>query len=78
MIDAAVDLAPGAEVLAELRGIGEVTGRIAWCSAGRAGVAFDEPIDPRLARAGGTGPKSVAPEYLRNHVPTRRSGLTAR
>ncbi|WP_174293365.1 PilZ domain-containing protein [Sphingomonas bacterium] len=33
-----------------LRGIGEVTGRVAWCAEGRIGIALDQPIDPRLAR----------------------------
>lgn len=78
MIDVATDLEPGTPVTAELRGIGEVSGRIAWSSPGRAGVAFDNEIDPRLARATATGPKSVAPDYLRNREPSRRSGLTIR
>jgi hypothetical protein len=34
----------------DVRGIGWVTGRIAWVAAGRAGVAFDRPIDPQAAR----------------------------
>lgn len=34
----------------ELRGIGRVTGRIAWQTEGRAGIAFDRPIDPQRAR----------------------------
>lgn len=33
-----------------LRGIGDVTGRVAWCAEGRVGIALDERIDPRLAR----------------------------
>ena len=34
----------------ELRGIGAVGGRIAWATDGRIGVAFDQHIDPMLAR----------------------------
>jgi hypothetical protein len=33
-----------------LRGIGNVTGRVAWCAEGRIGIALDRPIDPKLAR----------------------------
>ena len=78
MIDAATDLTPGTPLMAEMRGIGEVKGRIAWSSPGRAGVAFDEEIDPRLARSGPAGPKTVMPEYLRPDLSTRRSGLAIR
>ena len=44
----------------ELRGIGRVTGRLAWQAEGRTGIAFDTEIDPMRARkpvgkAGGTG-----------------------
>ncbi len=40
--DAAVEI--------DLRGVGRVTGRIAWQTEGRAGIAFDRPIDPQRAR----------------------------
>ncbi len=39
-----------ASVEIELRGVGRVTGRIAWQTEGRAGIAFDRPIDPQRAR----------------------------
>ncbi len=42
--------ATGTRVAIEIRGIGEVAGRIAWCEAGRAGIRFDSPVDPTLAR----------------------------
>ena len=42
----------------QLRGIGEVTGRIAWCAEGRVGIALDTEIDPKRARKPvGTGRK---------------------
>ncbi|WP_445192871.1 PilZ domain-containing protein [Sphingomonas sp. Tas61C01] len=47
-VDRVVDAAT--PVTLELRGIGEVTGRIAWCTEGRVGIAFDHPIDPKKAR----------------------------
>lgn len=37
-------------VTIDLRGIGEVKGRIAWATDGRIGIAFLEPIDPQAAR----------------------------
>lgn len=40
----------GTMVEVEVRGVGWVNGRIAWVAAGRAGVAFDHPIDPQAAR----------------------------
>lgn len=40
----------GTRVWLNLRGIGEVTGKVAWCAAGRMGIAFDTPIDPKMAR----------------------------
>lgn len=40
----------GDALLIELRGIGEVTGHVAWAEHGRIGIALDSPIDPTLAR----------------------------
>ncbi|HEX8446437.1 MAG TPA: PilZ domain-containing protein [Sphingomonas sp.] len=37
-------------VTVELRSVGMVGARIAWINAPRFGVAFDRPIDPKLAR----------------------------
>ena len=34
----------------DLRGIGHVTGRVAWARDGKIGFAFDDLIDPRAAR----------------------------
>ncbi len=78
MIDAPKEIAPGTRVVAEMRGVGNVAGRVAWHSQGRAGVAFDAEIDPRDARAGSSGPKSVAPDYLKTRIQSRRSGLAIR
>lgn len=48
----------------QVRGIGEVTGRVAWCAEGRVGIAFDAPIDPKRARKPvGTGRKT--PSYAK-------------
>ena len=47
-VDRIVDVAT--PVSLELRGIGKVTGKVAWCTEGRIGIAFDRPIDPHKAR----------------------------
>jgi hypothetical protein len=53
----------------EVRGVGWVSGRIAWATDGRVGIAFDTPIDPLLARkpvGGGTQtPTFVKPIFTR-------------
>ncbi|MBO9622909.1 MAG: PilZ domain-containing protein [Sphingomonas sp.] len=54
----------------EVRGVGWVSGRIAWSAEGRVGVAFDHGIDPLLARKPvGTGAKT--PHFVKPLV-TRR------
>jgi hypothetical protein len=40
----------GEPVVVTLRGIGKVPGMVAWIRKGRIGVAFDEDVDPLLAR----------------------------
>lgn len=47
-------------IVVELRNVGPVHGTVAWINGKRFGVAFDAPIDPKLARK---TPK-VAPEPL--------------
>jgi PilZ domain len=58
MIDANSAFRTGSLLVADLRGIGEITGSIAWLAEGRAGVAFDREIDPQLARMPATAPKA--------------------
>ena len=59
-------------VTLEMRGLGEMTGRVAWCAHGRLGIAFDHPIDPSRARKPvGTG--KPVPAYAKPLiVPARR------
>jgi len=45
-----VSFGEGCAVDVEIRGIGIVTGRIAWNRKGRLGMSFDSPVDPKLAR----------------------------
>jgi PilZ domain len=51
MIDTNAIFREGAVVKADLRGIGPVAGKIAWIVEDRAGVAFNQAIDPKSARA---------------------------
>jgi len=50
MVDCTAVREPGTAVMLDLRGIGEVAGKVAWCTEGRIGIALDRPIDPRKAR----------------------------
>lgn len=64
---------PGTPVTLDMRGLGEITGTVAWCTRGRLGVALDHPIDPARARKPiGAGGASGTVRPLA--VPSRRSG----
>ncbi|HWU94542.1 MAG TPA: PilZ domain-containing protein [Sphingomonas sp.] len=69
MAEYAQPIERGATVEVEVRGVGWVSGRIAWATDGRVGIAFDSPIDPMLARkpvGGGTHtPSFVKPIFTR-------------
>lgn len=49
------DLPTGTPVEVEVRGLGWIAGRVAWAAHGRLGIAFDEPVNPQLARKPVTG-----------------------
>ena len=76
MVDGHVSLVAGSTISVELRGIGAVIGTVAWADAGRAGVAFDAPVDPQLARSASR--KSVDPIFAPPTVADRRPGLRIR
>tara|TARA_R110001606_G_scaffold10272_1_gene44024 strand:+ start:12778 stop:13188 length:411 start_codon:yes stop_codon:yes gene_type:complete len=65
MAEAPVLAKRGDKVQLDLRNIGQVTGHVAWVAQGRFGVAFDHPIDPKLARQPVGQKKSELPRYLR-------------
>ena len=67
MAEAPVIAKRGDRVQIELRNIGKVTGHVAWVAQGRFGVAFDHPIDPKLARKPVGQQKVDLPHYLRRH-----------
>lgn len=54
----------GTPVMLEVRGIGEVSGKIAWCTEGRIGIALDTPIDPKKARKP-VGAGTTTPDYAK-------------
>ncbi|RIA46573.1 PilZ domain-containing protein [Hephaestia caeni] len=58
MVELPRDVPVDTAVEVDVRGIGWVSGRIAWNTAGRAGVAFDTPIDPMLARKPVSAPRN--------------------
>lgn len=67
----------GTQIECELRGVGKVTGVVAWVRDDKIGMAFDEPIDPQLARKPVTGAgaqQNGVPDYLRmsQHQTPRR------
>ena len=76
MVDGHVSLVAASVVSVELRGIGVVRGRVAWADAGRAGIAFDAQVDPRLTRT--SAKKSVAPISASPMLADRRPGLRLR
>lgn len=53
----------GDAVEVELRGVGKVSGHIAWRQGDRTGISFDVEIDPKLARkpVGATRPPTASP-----------------
>ena len=54
----------GEPVIVTLRGIGKIPGMVAWVRKGRIGIAFDEDVDPLLARkpvSGQAAPESGRP-----------------
>lgn len=64
MAESPVGFSRGDAIEVDLRGIGIITGKIAWTAGGRIGVQFDAPIDPRLARkpvGGNPQPQLVKP-----------------
>jgi hypothetical protein len=68
MAEAPVLAKRGDKVELELRNIGRVTGHVAWVAQGRFGVAFDHPINPKLARQPVGQNKTELPRYLRQQA----------
>ncbi len=65
MAEAPVQVARGEKVELNLRNIGWITGTVAWVAEGRIGIAFDQPIDPKVARKPVGQGESDVPFYLK-------------
>jgi hypothetical protein len=73
MADCATSFSRDEAIEIELRGIGVVSGRIAWTTGGKIGVAFDREIDPKLARKPVTG--NPQPQLVKAATSMWRPGL---
>lgn len=75
MGEGAVRVRRGSSVEVNIRNIGWIKGSVAWVQDSRFGVAFVEPIDPRLARTRpSNGEDDGAPRFTRNHQPFTSTG----
>ena len=74
MADCERTVPAGIRLMLDLRGVGRVTGSVAWVREDKIGVAFDEQIDPQLARkpVSVDAAKAVVPDYLRSTQIRRR------
>ncbi|RJF92884.1 PilZ domain-containing protein [Sphingomonas cavernae] len=66
--------AKGDAVEVILRGVGRVTGKVAWKTEDRIGVAFDMEIEPAAARRP-VGRGAAAPDHAKPAGDGRRPGL---
>jgi PilZ domain len=78
MIDSTAKHAKGKTVAATIKGIGDVTGRVAWATDTRIGIAFDEPVDPKQGRQSIKKDEPEHPTYNKAYVYDRRPGLAIR
>ncbi len=74
MVDSNAIFHEGSIVSAVLRGIGSVSGQIAWIIEERAGISFDKEIDPKEARAPVSAPKPLV-LFTPQKPRSRRPGL---
>lgn len=65
MVESDLDVAQGQSIVVNLRNIGPVRGEIAWARSGRFGVAFNRPVNPKLARKPVGTAVDETPRYLR-------------
>jgi hypothetical protein len=65
MAEAPLCVARGEAVEIHLRGIGWISGHVAWVTEGRLGIAFDHPINPKDARKPIGTTEHEVPTYLK-------------
>lgn len=68
----------GQRVSIELRNLGLVPGRIAWANDRQFGIAFDQPIDPKIVRRPVGAAETERPYTLRKVEHYARPGITTR
>ena len=71
MADCERSVPKGARLMFDLRGVGSVSGSVVWSRKDKIGIAFDEEIDPQLARKPISSTTSSTPPYLRLHSAKR-------
>lgn len=74
MVEGDVRVKRGERVAGELHNIGPVAGTVVWTSGRRLGIAFDDPVDPRLVRTKVYGGHREAPVYARAALDAPRHG----
>lgn len=72
MVEGDLWLKRGARVSVTLRNIGPVAGIVVWARSPRIGIAFEQEIDPKLARSEVFGGEREAPSYARAAVTAPR------
>lgn len=65
MAEGMLMLSRGDRVVVELRNVRPVRGTVAWVQGNRMGIAFEEDIDSKAARATPTPTQSEAPRHTR-------------
>lgn len=65
MVEGDIRAKRGTRLAVELRNIGPVAGVVVWVRAPKFGIAFEEEIDPMLARSEVHGGAREAPVYAR-------------
>lgn len=65
MAEIPIGLVRGERIEINLNSIGWVSGHIAWVTDGRAGIAFDHPINPKDARKPVGASELDIPPYLK-------------
>lgn len=65
MAEAAIQATRGTRLEIELKNIGWISGKIAWVAEKKLGIAFDHPIDPKVARMPVGAKKIELPNHLK-------------
>jgi hypothetical protein len=74
MGEGAVRVARGDQIEVNIRNIGWIQGSVAWIQDDRFGVAFQDEIDPKVARAP-VAPTSLAPSPQYKYIPRDAKSL---